>query len=424
MNLDRFKNFNSVNFGYDKDYDLLNNSLLEELESDIQQIGDMVDIEKLDYSIQQDKSVMFLEQTKLLNKATEFRDRQCYFNPVDIDLSTGDIVSVLDVKNVTDINRPYKRKYLAVGLVEDDVSVNYVRVQEINHTLKWYDKRTGKLVEQECILQVNVKTEGDYSFGKYAWEGDKEYRAILPNNLSTKMLNRGYEFIIDNLVYKITAYDRVASPNKGLLTLRLREVLSDYQDDMNNKVKNIDLDITLDVEPFEVNLNTTYTPKIKLFKDGREISGGIYDEFLIEEINTVPILDIQSGVITGNTLGNTKVKFTWKNNENVNETLDIEVIPSTENPDVKTFAIEGDNNAYMEFDNKYVLMAYINGKKIDVKALSDPYELKCQNPNVIIKEDSIVIPKVSLLGQYIDLEMVDGKTSNIVATKKVLVTSF
>lgn len=95
-------------------------------------------------------------------------------------------------------------------------------IRRCNWTLKWYNEK-GTLIEEPCIVDY-VKMIGSAMGvldGKQVREGTYDRFIYMQLNEETSKIKRDDRFFVDDIIFRVTKYDRIA--HRGLIELSLDE---------------------------------------------------------------------------------------------------------------------------------------------------------------------------------------------------------
>lgn len=259
---------------------------------------------------------------------------------------------------------------------------------ECRHNIKWIDK-FGVLQSTPCYLvaQTDEKVKANFrTWNNMITPQPNKYLEIITSRKNIKLSQR---FLIDETAWSVVETDYISV--KGIIYLSLTEDKKDlYEDDINNDIADIvDLNkFQLKLEETEITLgiDETYQLSGKTYLNGNLYSSDIIVEILEGEEN----ISIDENLkITGIKEGNTKLRISMEENNEISQELNITIQESA--PANVVYDLKGDASIKWGRTKVYQFVRVVNGIFEPVKAEFSIEDKDKLIKNYEINETSITI---------------------------------
>ena len=259
---------------------------------------------------------------------------------------------------------------------------------ECRHNIKWIDK-FGILQSTPCYLiaQTDEKVKANFrTWNNMITPQPNKYLEIITSRKNIELSQR---FLIDETAWLVVETDYISV--KGIIYLSLTEDKKDlYEDDINNDIADIvDLNkFQLKLEETEITLgiNETYQLSGKTYLNGNLYSSDIIVEILEGEEN----ISIDENLrITGIKEGNTKLRISMEENNEISQELNITIQESA--PANVVYDLKGDASIKWGRTKIYQFVRVVNGIFEPVKAEFSIEDKDKLIKNYEINETSITI---------------------------------
>ena len=259
---------------------------------------------------------------------------------------------------------------------------------ECRHNIKWIDK-FGVLQSTPCYLiaQTDEKVKANFrTWNNMITPQPNKYLEIITSRKDIELSQR---FLIDETAWSVVETDYISV--KGIIYLSLTEDKKDlYEDDINNDIADIvDLNkFQLKLEETEITLgiNETYQLSGKTYLNGNLYSSDIIVEILEGEEN----ISIDENLkITGIKEGNTKLRISMKENNEISQELNVTIQESA--PANVVYDLKGDASIKWGRTKVYQFVRIVNGIFEPVKAEFSIEDKDKLIKNYEINETSITI---------------------------------
>lgn len=259
---------------------------------------------------------------------------------------------------------------------------------ECRHNIKWIDK-FGILQSTPCYLvaQTDEKVKANFrTWNNMITPQPNKYLEIITSRKNIELSQR---FLIDETAWLVVETDYISV--KGIIYLSLTEDKKDlYEDDINNDIADIvDLNkFQLKLEETEITLgiDETYQLSGKTYLNGNLYSSDIIVEILEGEEN----ISIDENLkITGIKEGNTKLRISMEENNEISQELNITIQESA--PANVVYDLKGDASIKWGRTKVYQFVRVVNGIFEPVKAEFSIEDKDKLIKNYEINETSITI---------------------------------
>lgn len=259
---------------------------------------------------------------------------------------------------------------------------------ECRHNIKWIDK-FGVLQSTPCYLvaQTDEKVKANFrTWNNMITPQPNKYLEIITSRKDIELSQR---FLIDETAWSVVETDYISV--KGIIYLSLTEDKKDlYEDDINNDIADIvDLNkFQLKLEETEITLgiNETYQLSGKTYLNGNLYSSDIIVEILEGEEN----ISIDENLrITGIKEGNTKLRISMEENNEISQELNVTIQESA--PANVVYDLKGDASIKWGRTKIYQFVRVVNGIFEPVKAEFSIEDKDKLIKNYEINETSITI---------------------------------
>lgn len=259
---------------------------------------------------------------------------------------------------------------------------------ECRHNIKWIDK-FGVLQSTPCYLvaQTDEKVKANFrTWNNMITPQPNKYLEIITSRKNIELSQR---FLIDETAWLVVETDYISV--KGIIYLSLTEDKKDlYEDDINNDIADIvDLNkFQLKLEETEITLgiDETYQLSGKTYLNGNLYSSDIIVEILEGEEN----ISIDENLkITGIKEGNTKLRISMEENNEISQELNITIQESA--PANVVYDLKGDASIKWGRTKVYQFVRVVNGIFEPVKAEFSIEDKDKLIKNYEINETSITI---------------------------------
>lgn len=259
---------------------------------------------------------------------------------------------------------------------------------ECRHNIKWIDK-FGVLQSTPCYLvaQTDEKVKANFrTWNNMITPQPNKYLEIITSRKNIELSQR---FLIDETAWLVVETDYISV--KGIIYLSLTEDKKDlYEDDINNDIADIvDLNkFQLKLEETEITLGIdgTYQLSGKIYLNGNLYSSNIIVEILEGEEN----ISIDENLkITGIREGNTKLRISMEENNEISQELNVTIQESA--PANVVYDLKGDASIKWGRTKVYQFVRIINGIFEPVKAEFSIEDKDKLIKNYEINETSITI---------------------------------
>lgn len=259
---------------------------------------------------------------------------------------------------------------------------------ECRHNIKWIDK-FGVLQSTPCYLvaQTDEKVKANFrTWNNMITPQPNKYLEIITSRKNIELSQR---FLIDETAWLVVETDYISV--KGIIYLSLTEDKKDlYEDDINNDIADIvDLNkFQLKLEETEITLGIdgTYQLSGKIYLNGNLYSNNIIVEILEGEEN----ISIDENLkITGIREGNTKLRISMEENNEISQELNVTIQESA--PANVVYDLKGDASIKWGRTKVYQFVRIVNGIFEPVKAEFSIEDKDKLIKNYEINETSITI---------------------------------
>lgn len=259
---------------------------------------------------------------------------------------------------------------------------------ECRHNIKWIDK-FGVLQSTPCYLvaQTDEKVKANFrTWNNMITPQPNKYLEIITSRKNIELSQR---FLIDETAWSVVETDYISV--KGIIYLSLTEDKKDlYEDDIDNDIADIvDLNkFQLKLEETEITLgiNETYQLSGKTYLNGNLYSNDIIVEILEGEEN----ISIDENLkITGIKEGNTKLRISMEENNEISQELNVTIQESA--PANVVYDLKGDASIKWGRTKVYQFVRVVNGIFEPVKAEFSIEDKDKLIKNYEINETSITI---------------------------------
>lgn len=259
---------------------------------------------------------------------------------------------------------------------------------ECRHNIKWIDK-FGVLQSTPCYLvaQTDEKVKANFrTWNNMITPQPNKYLEIITSRKNIELSQR---FLIDETAWSVVETDYISV--KGIIYLSLTEDKKDlYEDDINNDIADIvDLNkFQLKLEETEITLgiDETYQLSGKTYLNGNLYSSDIIVEILEGEEN----ISIDENLkITGIKEGNTKLRISMEENNEISQELNVTIQESA--PANVVYDLKGDASIKWGRTKVYQFVRIVNGIFEPVKAEFSIEDKDKLIKNYEINETSITI---------------------------------
>ena len=259
---------------------------------------------------------------------------------------------------------------------------------ECRHNIKWIDK-FGILQSTPCYLvaQTDEKIKANFrTWNNMITPQPNKYLEIITSRKDIELSQR---FLIDETAWSVVETDYISV--KGIIYLSLTEDKKDlYEDDINNDIADIvDLNkFQLKLEETEITLgiDETYQLSGKTYLNGNLYSSDIIVEILEGEEN----ISIDENLkITGVKEGNTKLRISMEENNEISQELNVTIQESA--PANVVYDLKGDASIKWGRTKVYQFVRVVNGIFEPVKAEFSIEDKDKLIKNYEINETSITI---------------------------------
>lgn len=259
---------------------------------------------------------------------------------------------------------------------------------ECRHNIKWIDK-FGVLQSTPCYLvaQTDEKVKANFrTWNNMITPQPNKYLEIITSRKNIELSQR---FLIDETAWLVVETDYISV--KGIIYLSLTEDKKDlYEDDINNDIADIvDLNkFQLKLEETEITLgiDETYQLSGKTYLNGNLYSSDIIVEILEGEEN----ISIDENLkITGVKEGNTKLRISMEENNEISQELNVTIQESA--PANVVYDLKGDASIKWGRTKVYQFVRIVNGIFEPVKAEFSIEDKDKLIKNYEINETSITI---------------------------------
>lgn len=259
---------------------------------------------------------------------------------------------------------------------------------ECRHNIKWIDK-FGVLQSTPCYLvaQTDEKVKANFrTWNNMITPQPNKYLEIITSRKNIELSQR---FLIDETAWLVVETDYISV--KGIIYLSLTEDKKDlYEDDINNDIADIvDLNkFQLKLEETEITLgiDETYQLSGKTYLNGNLYSSDIIVEILEGEEN----ISIDENLkITGIKEGNTKLRISMEENNEISQELNVTIQESA--PANVVYNLKGDASIKWGRTKVYQFVRIVNGIFEPVKAEFSIEDKDKLIKNYEINETSITI---------------------------------
>ena len=259
---------------------------------------------------------------------------------------------------------------------------------ECRHNIKWIDK-FGVLQSTPCYLvaQTDEKVKANFrTWNNMITPQPNKYLEIITSRKNIELSQR---FLIDETAWLVVETDYISV--KGIIYLSLTEDKKDlYEDDIDNDIADIvDLNkFQLKLEETEITLgiNETYQLSGKTYLNGNLYSSDIIVEILEGEEN----ISIDENLkITGIKEGNTKLRISMEENNEISQELNVTIQESA--PANVVYDLKGDASIKWGRTKVYQFVRVVNGIFEPVKAEFSIEDKDKLIKNYEINETSITI---------------------------------
>ena len=252
---------------------------------------------------------------------------------------------------------------------------------ECRHNIKWIDK-FGVLQSTPCYLvaQTDEKVKANFrTWNNMITPQPNKYLEIITSRKNIELSQR---FLIDETAWSVVETDYISV--KGIIYLSLTEDKKDlYEDDIDNDIADIfDLNkFQLKLEETEITLgiDETYQLSGKTYLNGNLYSSDIIVEILEGEEN----ISIDENLkITGIKEGNTKLRISMEENNEISQELNVTIQESA--PTNVVYDLKGDASIKWGRTKVYQFVRVVNGIFEPVKA-----EFSIEDKDKLIKSYEI-----------------------------------
>lgn len=259
---------------------------------------------------------------------------------------------------------------------------------ECRHNIKWIDK-FGILQSTPCYLvaQTDEKVKANFrTWNNMITPQPNKYLEIITSRKNIELSQR---FLLDETAWSVVETDYISV--KGIIYLSLTEDKKDlYEDDINNDIADIvDLNkFQLKLEETEITLgiDETYQLSGKTYLNGNLYSSNIIVEILEGEEN----ISIDENLkITGVKEGNTKLRISMEENNEISQELNVTIQESA--PANVVYDLKGDASIKWGRTKVYQFVRVVNGIFEPVKADFSIEDKDKLIKNYEINETSITI---------------------------------
>ena len=259
---------------------------------------------------------------------------------------------------------------------------------ECRHNIKWIDK-FGVLQSTPCYLvaQTDEKVKANFrTWNNMITPQPNKYLEIITSRKNIELSQR---FLIDETAWSVVETDYISV--KGIIYLSLTEDKKDlYEDDIDNDIADIvDLNkFQLKLEETEITLgiNETYQLSGKTYLNGNLYSNDIIVEILEGEEN----ISIDENLkITGIKEGNTKLRISMEENNEISQELNVTIQESA--PTNVVYDLKGDASIKWGRTKVYQFVRIVNGIFEPIKAEFSIEDKDKLIKNYEINETSITI---------------------------------
>ena len=259
---------------------------------------------------------------------------------------------------------------------------------DCRHNIKWIDK-FGVLQSTPCYLvaQTDEKVKANFrTWNNMITPQPNKYLEIITSRKNIELSQR---FLIDETAWSVVETDYISV--KGIIYLSLTEDKKDlYEDDINNDIADIvDLNkFQLKLEETEITLgiDETYQLSGKTYLNGNLYSSDIIVEILEGEEN----ISIDENLkITGIKEGNTKLRISMEENNEISQELNVTIQESA--PANVVYDLKGDASIKWGRTKVYQFVRVVNGIFEPVKADFSIEDKDKLIKNYEINETSITI---------------------------------
>lgn len=259
---------------------------------------------------------------------------------------------------------------------------------ECRHNIKWIDK-FGVLQSTPCYLvaQTDEKVKANFrTWNNMITPQPNKYLEIITSRKNIELSQR---FLIDETAWLVVETDYISV--KGIIYLSLTEDKKDlYEDDINNDIADIvDLNkfqLKLEETKITLGIDETYQLSGKTYLNGNLYSSDIIVEILEGEEN----ISIDENLkITGIKEGNTKLRISMEENNEISQELNVTIQESA--PANVVYDLKGDASIKWGRTKVYQFVRVVNGIFEPVKAEFSIEDKDKLIKNYEINETSITI---------------------------------
>lgn len=252
---------------------------------------------------------------------------------------------------------------------------------ECRHNIKWIDK-FGVLQSTPCYLvaQTDEKVKANFrTWNNMITPQPNKYLEIITSRKNIELSQR---FLIDETAWSVVETDYISV--KGIIYLSLTEDKKDlYEDDIDNDIADIvDLNkfqLKLEETEIALGIDETYQLSGKTYLNGNLYSNDIIVEILEGEEN----ISIDENLkITGIKEGNTKLRISMEENNEISQELNITIQESA--PTNVVYDLKGDASIKWGRTKVYQFVRVVNGIFEPVKA-----EFSIEDKDKLIKSHEI-----------------------------------
>lgn len=233
---------------------------------------------------------------------------------------------------------------------------------ECKHTISWIDSY-GKIQEVPCYLVAQTNSTIKTNFRTWNNMITPQPNKNLEIITSRKNIELGQKFLVQDTAWFVVETDYISV--KDIIYLSLTEdKIDSSNDNLEEELANYNMlnkyIIKLEQTTINLGINEEYKINAKIYLNGVLYSDNINFEILEGFDN----IDISDNILTGKNIGNSKIKVSMKEDEDVYEILTVEVVELTQN-NINYF-IEGDSSIKWGRTKNYEIIKTLNGEKQEI----------------------------------------------------------
>ena len=270
---------------------------------------------------------------------------------------------------------------------------------ECKHNISWIDSY-GKIQASPCYLVAQTDNTIKTNFRTWNNMITPQPNKNLEIITSKKDIELGQKFLIDDTAWFVVETDYISVKNIIYLSLT-EDKIDNYNDNLEKQLANYNKlnSYVINLEKKEINLgiNEEYKINAKVYLNGILYSDNINFEILEGSTN----ISLSGDVITGREIGNSKIKISMTDNEEIYKILTVNVLEDSQN-NINYF-INGDSSIKWGRTKNYEIVKTINGEKQEIDSLIS-----------IIDKDNICTYK-----NYNNVISITANTENKIGTIKI-----